>query len=243
MDYKLLKLNEMIKNVLFLLLFSGFLLTFYSCVDLDQEKSTVADAYIALKIINGDTLYALGGYVSSNTGITDFTIKNLDGSMSYDFKLDEYYGYYFEKPIKDKDYSTVKPEKGNYEFGVVFYDKTAYNTTDYVSEDILAPIKIQEVTTSTADESITINWVKNSSSNSYIIKILRGDSIVYATNEIDPGYSSVIINNRSGGWLTDCSPKSKDSLEVIIYGILYESSMNNEIQSISISSEVGVVWP
>jgi hypothetical protein len=245
MDYKLLKLNEMIKKILFLLLFSGSSLTFFSCIDLDVDKQTVADTFISTKIIDGDTLFAISGYVSSNTTMKSVTMKNPDGSLPVDLKQIEYYGYYFEKALNDKEYTSQKPAAGKYQFEIEYEDKTTCDTTNYVSADILAPIEIKEIKPNSTNKSIIINWVKNSVADYYVVRIFKNDSIIYITNEIDPGYTSMIVYNYSNGWVNNYYPEAGDSLEVVISGVLYESgsSQNTQFQSVSNSSEAGVVWP
>lgn len=226
-------------------MFSGSSLTFFSCVDLDVDKQTLADAFITAKIVDGDTLYALSGYISSNTTMKSVTMKSPDGNQSVDLKQIDYYGYYFEKELKDEDYTSQKPVIGNYKFEIEYEDKTICDTTNYVSADILAPITIKEVKPDSTNKSIVINWVKNSVADYYVVRIFKDDSIVYITNEIDPGYSSMNVSNYSSGWVNNYYPEAGDSMKVVISGILYESgsSQNTKFQSVSNSSEVGVVWP
>jgi len=233
------------KLIIIFLLLSGSFLTFISCVNLETEQQSLPDAYVCSKIIDGDTLYILGGYVSSNTTMKSVSMKNADGSLSDSLTKIDYNGYYFERTLNENNYKTQKPVKGYYKFEIVYGDGTICDTTDYVSTDILAPIKITTVKTDSVNRSITINWEKNSIASYYCIKLFRHDSLVFISNGIPSGYSSMMVYTYSNGWNTNIPLKSGDSLNVVISGILNESgdSPYSEIQSVSFSLPVGLVWP
>jgi hypothetical protein len=233
------------KLILIFLLFSGTFLTFFSCVNLDTEKQSLPDAYICSKIIDGDTLYILGGYVSSNTTMKSVHMESADGSLSDSLTKLDYNGYYFERTLNENNYKTQKPAKGYYKFEIVYGDGTVCDTTDYVSADILAPIKITAVKTDSVDQSITVNWEKNSIASYYCVKFFRNDSLVFISNGIPSAYSSMMVNTYSSGWNTNIPLESGDSLDVVISGILNESgdSQYSEVQSVSFSLPVGLVWP
>jgi len=233
------------KPIFVLLLLSGSFLTFFSCVNLDTEKQSLPDAYICSKIVNGDTLYNLGGYVSSNTTMKSVTMESADGSFLDSLLKLDYSGYYFERTLSEGNYKSLKPVKGYYKFEIVYGDGTICDTTDYVSADILAPVKITEVKTDSVDQSITVNWDKSSSASYFIVKFIRNDSLLFISSGIPSGYSSMIVYTYSSGWNSNIPLETGDSLDVIISGILNESgdSQYSEIQSVSFSLPVGLVWP
>jgi hypothetical protein len=239
------KLNKMKKISTFLIIVTGSFITFFSCINLDVEKEILADAFIASKIINGDTIYAIGGYVSSNTAMKSVTIKSPNGNFSAELKKTNYYGGYYERPLNDEDFSKIKPSKGNYKFEITFDDDTKSDTTDYVTSDILEPIEIKEIKTDDINNSVLVDWVKNKNADYYTISIYRNDSIVYYSNQIDPGYSSVEIFAHTNSWETNINPNPGDSLQIIVSGVLRESgnSLYPEFQSLSLSSKVDVIWP
>jgi len=247
MEFKQLTLNKMKKILSLILILSGLTLTFYSCVNLDTEKgkSYFPDAYICSKIINGDTLYLVGGYVSANTPIKSVIMKSPDGSFSVDLNQVDSYGYYFERKLKDADFSSKKPVKGYYKFEIVNSDGSVSDTSNYVSDETLAPVKIEGVVPDSTNESITINWDKNSDASYYVVRLLRNDSIIYISNDIDTGYTSMILYSYSSGWASDIVLKSGDSLKVVISGVMEEitDSQYSEAQAASFSSPVGIVWP
>lgn len=224
---------------------AGLLFTSYSCVDLDTEKETLADAFICSKVVDADTLYLVGGYVTSNTTMKSIAMKDPSGTLLADLNKMNYYGTYFEKLIKAEDFSSQKPVKGYYKFEIEYDDGTACDTTDYVSADIIKPIEIKSVSANSDDRSVKVEWIKDSKSDYYIMRILRGDSIVFISYNIDPSYSSAVVYANSNGWVNNISPTSGDSLNVLISGVQLEDGnlQYSEIQSVSFSSPVGVVWP
>ncbi|HPS12559.1 MAG TPA: hypothetical protein PLB87_04730 [Prolixibacteraceae bacterium] len=234
----------MIKNLLrtFLLL-TGTTVAFFSCVNLDTEEQVVADAYICSRIIGSDTMYVFGGYVNASTTMKSITLTNPDASRSIDLKILDYYGYYFERPIGDADYNSSKPQNGNYQFSIVYGDGTTSNVTNIVSSDILSPINLTEVKTDTINQSITVKWEKNSSADCYVARFYKNDTVIYISNEIDPGYSSMIVYTYSSGWNSNITLHSGDSLKVEISGILYESDYSSLVQSVSFSKKIGFAWP
>lgn len=233
------------RTILLFLLFLGSFVTFFSCIDLDTEDQNLPDVYICSKVVDGDTLYALGGYVTSNTTMKSVTMKSPDGSFSADFQKMDYYGYYFEKKISEEDFVSQKPVKGYYKFEITYDDLNTCDTSDYLSTEVLSPIKIEEVKPNSENQSIGISWVKNSIADYYIVRIFRNDSVIYISNNIDPGYSSMNVYAASSGWTVDESPETGDSLSIMMTGVLIESSVSEyaEFQSVSFSSGVGVVWP
>jgi hypothetical protein len=233
------------KTIFNFLLLSGSFLTFFSCVNLDTEKQILPDAYVCSKIIDGDTLYILGGYVSSNATMKSVTMESADGSLSDSLTKLDYNGYYFERTLNENNYKSQKPVKGYCKFEIVSGDGTICDTTDYVSADILAPVKITEVKTDSVDQSIIVNWGTNSNASYYVVKFFKNDSLVFISNGIPSGYSSMIVYTYSSGWNTNIPLESGDSLDVVISGILNESgdSQYSEIQSVSFSLPVRFVWP
>jgi hypothetical protein len=234
------------KKLIFIVLFlSGSFLTFFSCVNLGIEKQNLADAYICSKIINGDTLYILGGYVSSNNILKSANLESADGSLSDSLSKLDYNGYYYERILNENKYKSQKPAKGFYNFEIIFADGTICDTTDYVSADILAPVKITEVKTDSVAQSITVSWEKNSLASYFIVKFFKNDSLVFISNGISSSYSSMMVYTYSSDWNSNIPLKSGDSLDVVISGVLNESgdSQYSEIQSASFSMPVGLVWP
>jgi hypothetical protein len=233
------------KLIFIILLLSGSFLTFFSCVNLDTEKQSLPDAYVCSKIVNGDTLYILGGYVNSNSTMKSVIMESTDGSVSDSLTKLDYNGYYFERTLNEGNYKLQKPVKGYYNFEIVYGDGTICDTTDYVSADILTPIKITEVKTDSVAQLITVNWEKNSKASYFIVKFFRNDSLVFISNGISSSYSSMMVYTYSSGWNSNIPLKSGDSLDVVISGVLNESgdSQYSEIQSVSFSLPVGLVWP
>jgi hypothetical protein len=233
------------KSLVIFLLLAGVMPFLPSCLDLDTGIDTLADAYICSKIAGEDTVYILVGYVSSKATMKSATLITPDGSESIDLKISDYYGYYYERTFQDDDYTSQRPEAGNYQFEIVYTDGTTCDTTNYVSSDILKPTNITDVTTNLDEQSVMVSWEKNSSADYYVVRFFKNDTIIYVSNKIDAGYTSMTIYTYSSGWSSNVSLQSGDSLDVEISGILLESSYSQyaQIQSASFSKKVGLVWP
>jgi hypothetical protein len=235
----------MIKTIKFLSIIVVSFLAFFSCINLDTEKENLSDAFICSKIIRGDTVYALEGFVQANYTIKSAVMKNPDKSLSFDLKQITYSGGYFEKVVQNEDFTTQIPSTGNYLFEIIYDDKTTAEATDYVSSEILKPVTLKDVTPDADDHSIVVDWIKDSQADYYTIRILEKDSILFLSDLINPSFTSMKIFNYSSGWVTNFSPEAGDSLQVMVSGILKENgdSQYLEVQSVSFSLPVGVVWP
>jgi len=222
---------------------AGLLMSLFSCNDPEVEKQNLSDAFIISKIVDRDTIYSFGAYVSSNTVMKSVTMKSPDGSISVDLKKSDYYGYYFEKQIKNEDFTLIKPAVGKYKFEIIYGDATAFDTTDYVSSEILEPIAIKEFKYDPEYRSIEVGWVKNKNADYYILSFYRHDSIVYQSNSIDPSFSSVEIFEYTPSWYRNINPNSTDTLQIIVTGILCEGEYTPyaDFQSISLSSKIDFV--
>jgi hypothetical protein len=235
----------MIKAIKFFSIAAVSIFTFFSCINLDTEKENLSDAFICSKIINGDTVYVLEGFVQSNYTMKSVILKNPDKSLSFDLSRASYSGGYFERVVKNEDFTPQIPATGNYSFEIVYDDGTTVEATDYLSADILKPVEIKDVTPVPDNQSIVVDWVKNTKSDYYNVRILSKDSIIFLSDLIDSAYSSIKIFAYSYGWNSNISPEAGDSLQVVVTGILSEigNSKYMEVQSVSFSLPVGVVWP
>lgn len=226
-------------------LIATFVFTFFSCINIDSQKEKLTDAYICSKIMNGDTVYALEGYVKSNYAMKSVVMKNPDQSLSFNLLESSYSAGYFEKEVKDEDFKLQKPATGNYLFEISYQDGTSVEATDYLSSDILEPIGIKSVTPDSVAQSVVVEWVDNTKADYYTVRFLKHDSIIFLSDWIDPSFSSIKIYASSYGWATNITPEAGDSLKVIVAGILLETgnTVYLETQSVSFSLPVGVVWP
>jgi hypothetical protein len=220
------------------------IITFFSCVDLETEKETLSDVYITTKINNGDTVYLLEGFVQSNYSMKSVILKNPDKSITYDFTKSSSSGGYFQREVTNEDYTLIKPASGNYTFDILYDDGTAVETIDFLTSDVIEPIKITEVIPDSINLTVVVSWIKNTKADYYTVRILNKESIIFLSDMIDSTYSSVTIFTYSYGWSSSIIPEDGDSLQVVISGIQRDSGDSKylEIQSLSSSLPVGFVW-
>lgn len=233
------------KSNSFLVVIAGVLITLFSCNDPEIEKQNLSDAFIISKIVDDDTVYSLGAFVSSNTAMKSVTMRNPDGSLSIDLKKSDYYSLNFERQIKDEDFTKIKPTVGKYKFEITYGDATTTDTADYVSSDVIEPVAINRVEYDSEYKSIKISWVKNQKADYYIINFFRHDTIVFQSNSINPAYSSIHIFENTPSWYKSVNSNPSDTLQVIVSAFLVENknSMNAGLQALSLSSKVDFVFP
>jgi hypothetical protein len=233
----------MIKTIKLCLL-TVSIFTLFSCVDLDTEKENLSDVYISSKINNGDTVYLLQGFVQSNYSMKSVILKSPDKSITYDFTKGSSSGGYFQREVTNEDYALLKPASGNYSFEILYDDGTTVEAIDYLTSDVIEPIKITEVIPDSVNLAVVVSWVKNTKTDYYTVRILNKDSIIFLSDLVDPDYSSVKIFPYSYGWSSNLIPEDGDSLQVVVSGIQRESgdSKYMEIQSVSSSLPFGFVW-
>jgi hypothetical protein len=234
----------MINKIIFLL---GLIMAFFfhSCVNLEQEKTVIADAFITSKIINGDTLFAIEAYVRSNATMDEVTFELPDKSKKLELINVNNVGSLYEYIAPNNDFSATRPTKGNYTFQIEFSDNTSQNLTDNVSDSVLLPITIKEIKPDLVEKNVFIDWAKVSGANYYIIRIEKSDTIVFISDLIHADYSSAKINANTVGWVNNYLPKSGDQLNVYLSSLMKESGTTEflEVQAISYSEIKPVAWP
>jgi len=219
---------------------------FYSCVDLDVDLENFADAYIASKIINGDTVFALEAYAQSNYNMKSVSLKSPDNSEpEIDLVQIDYGGGIFEKKTDDANFIATKPKAGNYTFNINYLEQTPMVEIDKLSDSIIYPTTISEIILDSLENVVTVKWTKVKNADAYILKVIENENYVFISSKIAPEAISATFSINSYGWLNQYQPVRGKEYQFMISAVLYEESniKYNEIQGVSHSEKVKAIWP
>lgn len=229
------------KNVLWILL---SVLALTSCTNSEFERQYVSDLMLVTKVINGDTVFAIDGYISINDDADSVRVKGTTNlGFNKKFKENEDSPRFFEYTTPDSLYSKIVPATSEYTFAIYHTDQTVEYQYDRVTTAKLKPPVIDSVRFDKNYNQIDLYWEKVDGVGTYILQMYRGDEIIFRTPNLIPTLEVFSINKSSSVyWYKNV--EDGDTLKVRIVAIAFEDEYksSNNYQAMSFSGFTEVVW-
>ena len=213
-----------------------------SCFTLDSEVDNYSDVYITSKIINNDTMFALGAFSQSNNSLDSVTLIGPDNRK---YSLIQFKTFsYFEKEIDSSEYINSVPTIGDYTFTYYYSDNTSAEEI-VTLENTLADIStIDSISVDDDYNTITVYWQKANDVDYYSVRIYDEDSAIFLSDLITSDTSAYNISTVSSTWTTYPEDGKTYNLEINSIKLdLYNYTNYINYLCISSSEQVDFVWP
>ncbi len=215
-----------------------------ACTNMELERQYVSDLILVTKVINGDTVFAIDGYISTNDDVDSVRVKGTTNlGFNRKFKANEISSRFFEYSTPDSLYSKIAPATSEYTFTIYHSDQTVEYQYDRVTSAKLKPPVVDSVRFDTKYNQIDLYWRKVVGVETYIIQIYRGDEIIFRTPNLIPTLTSFSINKSSSvQWYKNV--EDGDILNVRLVAIAFEDENKtvNNYQAMSFSGFSQVAW-
>jgi len=218
---------------------------FTSCIDLESEPVFFSDVFVVSRVIDGDTLFAVDAQVQCSMPMKSVVMeseKNEGEIQLYPLYSDS---SLFEYATPLQNYKAQIPSQGYYYFSITLSDKSTHSHSDMINSKVLKPFSLDTLYYSGNEMSTTFDWPTMTDADYYYARIMKHDTIVFNSGWINNEFTSIKLTPGSLGWYGDYEPKIGDSLNFVVFAILAEETMYNnmlEIQSIAFSSPNNFVW-
>lgn len=225
----------------------GILLSVWAlaaCTNMELERQYVSDLMLVTKVINGDTVFAIDGYISTNDDADSVRVKGTTNlGFNKKFIANELSNRFFEYSTPDSLYSKIAPATSEYTFTIYHSDQTVEYQYDRVTSAKLKPPVIDSVRFDAKYNQIDLFWKKVEGVETYIVQMYRGDEIIFRTPNLIPTLTSFSINKSSSEYWYK-SVEDGDTLNVRLVAIAFEDDYKtvNNYQAMSFSGFSEVVW-
>ncbi len=218
---------------------------FTSCIDLESDPVFFSDVFIVSRLINGDTLYSVDAQVQCNMPMKSVVMeseKNAGDIQLYPLYSDS---AMFEYATPLQNYKPQIPGQGYYYFNITLPDNSTHSHSDLLNSNVLKPFSLDSLYYNGNEMSTTFDWPSVTGSDYYYARVMKHDTIVFNSGWINNEFTSIKLTPNSLGWYSDFTPKAGDSLQFVVFAIIAEDMMYNnmlEIQSVAFSSPSAFVW-
>ncbi len=211
---------------------------FASCSDDEVAPELIGDVYYISKVIEQDTVYALGFQAASNIEMNSVNVN----SNSTDVSLKMANSTYFYHEPDTSEYSIEIPAPESFNFTGQFSNGETLTTTDMLLDDFLYPLQIDSM--STQDEgSLFMGWSGADGAGYYQIRLFDSNrDVVYESLLLSSSIVNYTINVNDDGWINGYYPATDEIFTFEIIAYLFDPvDDNGKYQSLSIT-EMTVVW-
>jgi hypothetical protein len=217
---------------------------FTSCIDTEFQRQYVSDLVLVTKAINGDTVFAIDGYISTNDNADSVRVtgKTFLGFNKL-FKAYEGNSKFFEYSTPDSAYSKIVPVTSDYTFTIYHSDQTVEYQYDRLSTLSLKPATIDSVRFDTKFDQVDLYWRKVDGAESYMVQFFRNGEIVYRSPNLIPSLRLFSVNQSSSvQWYK--TVEKGDTLQVRLVAIAFEDEYkaSDNYQAMSFSGFSDIVW-
>lgn len=217
---------------------------FTSCMDTEFQRQYVSDLVLVTKAINGDTLVAIDGYITTNDNADSVRVsgKTFLGFNKL-FKAYEGNSQFFEYSTPDSAYSKIVPVTSDYTFTIYHSDKTVEYQYDRLSTQTIKPATIDSVRFDTKFEQVDLYWRKVEGAESYMVQFFRNGEMVYRSPNLIPSLRLFSVNQSSSVQWYKTVAKG-DTLQVRLVAIAFEDEYkaSDNYQAMSFSGFSDIVW-
>ncbi|TKG94638.1 hypothetical protein EYV94_11880 [Puteibacter caeruleilacunae] len=222
------------KSVYYLLVVLSVMLI--ACGETEIEREEAVEVYYEVKSVNNETVYALNYAVSSDYPIASVTVKSPSDQL---INLEPYeeFNTSYVKLAADADFATTVPGAGVFTFTLTYADDELPTVlTDRLTSGLLAPVVVTDVMWK--DEKMVIGWENQENANSYIVRLLDGDNVVFESSKISS--NTLSFDGEHSGW-EDVTPTANKQYKLLVTALLFEEDKNDQLQAIA-RGDANITW-
>jgi len=205
-----------------------------SCNDDDPIPEMDGDVYYLSRVIEQDTVYALGFQVASNVEMVSVSAA----STYYPaVNLEMSYSSYFYYDPNDAEYTPEVPYPDNFVFTAQLLGGEVLSASDQLQNDYLDPVEIVSAEFQ-GGGSLLAAWNETEGAEYYQIRLLdQSRNVVYLSQGLSGQTNSYTISTGSSEWTDGYTPENEELLTFEIMAFLYDSTNSSgKLQSAAITS-------
>jgi hypothetical protein len=222
-------INNKLLSILFLSLFIGFV----SCNKDDDDDNNddnktedtllkPTEAYLMVKNVAGDSLYAIGYYVYSDSAIVSASVEG-PGNVDYTLEKDGTDKRFKHLP-SDSDFKKDMPTTGEFKFKATVRSKTEekeFEGTDNLTDEKLTIIEIDNEKFHEGKQKTY--WEEVPNANGYRIKLFKQDGTLFFKSKVlATSYREYGFGHLTRGWLFEEKAVDGETYKLELSAIRFE---------------------
>lgn len=215
-----------------------------SCDKGEDDASGTGDVMIMSKRSGTNILYGLSINAYTLSAFSSVTaVGSADPGKLYTLKANQGYktSFLYETPANEMTVS--KPAASTFNFSATFENGVSQQFEDVLSGEALLPSTVDTLQYNAVKKQLKITWSAVTGASIYIVDIMDGATMVFATSELGNTVKAINVNVQLPSAASGFKPVSGKTYTVRVWAYLYESQADfYNLQAVSVV-ERSIVWP